>query len=558
MQQRLTQSDIDHRLAAGVLNAISDAILVMDAGMHILSVNPGFTRITGYEEAEVLGRMPDMLGAESGLPQQLAAMARQQGTWRGEVLARRKSGERYTAWMGIDRIVDPAGQTSHYIATWSDISERKLAEERIYHLAHYDLLTDLPNRTLFEDRLNQAILAARRYETVLALMFVDLDHFKLVNDTLGHRVGDQLLIEVGKRLRSAIRAGDTVSRHGGDEFLILLPQVGHRDNAENIAAKIIQRLLAPCMIEGNELRISCSIGIALFPQHGQDSQELIRNADMAMYAAKQRGRNTFQTFQSDFGADTAARLSVETALRQALLEDEFELHYLPRSDSRSGRLVGVEALLRWQHPQQGLLEAAQFLHQAEESGLLLAISQWVLRRAIRQIARWQQEGVALLAVSVNLPELQLRQPGFVSELALMLEQAGVRHGWLELEFTELALMTDSPNNLRVLADLKAIGVGISIDNFGSGYSNLYRLRQLPVNSLKIDRSLVANVTSDQDNAVVVEAIISMARRMGLRVIAEGVETAIQADFLSLQACDEVQGFFFGEPRPASVLCLPKG
>lgn len=555
---RLAAADQQHRLLSAVYHALSEAIMITDHQEHILEVNPAFTDITGYRREEVLGKTPDMFQSGRHDPsfyESLWLGLEEKGHWAGEIHDRRKDGEIYAAWMSIDRVSDAQGRTTHYVAAWSDISERKRAEDRIYHLAHYDLLTGLPNRTLFDDRLNQATLAARRYGHNMALMFLDVDRFKLVNDTLGHQVGDELLILLAERLKMAIRAEDTVSRHGGDEFLVLLPNVGDEQDACAVARKILGNLAEPCVLGPHTIQVTASIGLALFPQHSEDLTTLIGHADMAMYRAKQLGRNNYQVYQAEISTGNLERMKLENELRQALAQEQFDLHYLPRRDNNSGRILGVAALLRWKHPEKGLLMPGSFLGVAEEAGLLLGINDWVLREVIRQAAQWRSSGQNPLRVSVNLPEIQLRQPGFVSHLETQLHAADLPGEWLEFEFSELILMKENELNLQRLSAIKALGIGITIDDFGIGYSNLNLLRRLPVDTIKIDRSLVFKAPENHDDAAVVDAILSMAHSMGLKVVAEGVESETQAGFFSQRTCDEVQGYHFGIPMPAAQLRL---
>ncbi|MEY2631441.1 MAG: hypothetical protein RIR00_95, partial [Pseudomonadota bacterium] len=437
---QLIEADLEHRLMAGVFGALSEAIMITDAHGCILEVNPAFEQVTGYCREQVLGRKPALLNSgrhDRSFFRQLWQTLYSSGHWEGEIWNRHRNGEVYAAWMTIDQVADAQGQARHFVAAFNDISERKEAEEHIRRLAHYDPLTQLPNRTLFDDRLGQALIAARRHQNTLALMFIDLDRFKQINDTLGHEIGDQLLIAVSQRLQATIRACDTISRHGGDEFLVLLPEVRSDLDAMNVARKLLARLGEPLELDGHQLVITSSIGVAIYPQDGLNAAELIRAADLAMYRAKQTGRNNAQFFDIEFCGEDPERQAREAQLRQALQRGEFELHYLPLVARSSGGILGVEALLRWRHPQEGLLLPGRFLRLAEESGLIAPINAWVLQEAIRQAARWRDAGVPPLRVSINLPEVQLRQPDFVSHLAGLLQQHQLDGAWLELELTEL-------------------------------------------------------------------------------------------------------------------------
>lgn len=551
---RAARLEYEQRLAATVFQASSEAIMITDTENRIVDVNPAFTRITGFARQEVLGRNPRILQSGIQSPhfyREMWAAINQYGHWRGEIWNRRRNGELYPEWLAIDRVLSPDGAVLNYVAMWSDISDRKEAEARIHYLAHYDALTELPNRVLFNDRFNQALIHARRSDESVALMFVDLDRFKVVNDTLGHRVGDELLKQVAERLRRCVREEDTVSRQGGDEFVVLLANLDASSGSAVVAEKILEALAEPMYFEGHELGVTCSIGIACYPGDGADPESLMKNADLAMYRAKSVGRNNYQFFSPELEQGALTRLTLENAMRRALDRDEFELHYLPQVDNPSGRLLSLEALIRWHHPERGLLMPNQFIPLAEESGLILPMSLWVLRRVARQLAEWQGRGLAPVPVAINLCEAQLRQPDFAESLGRILAEEGVEGRWLELEFTEAALMHDTERNLRVLSALKGLGVSITLDDFGVGYSNLNILRRLPVDTLKIDRSLVSDVARNEDDAVIVDAIISMARSMNLKVVAEGVETAAQAGFFQARACAEIQGHFFAKAMGAS-------
>ena len=555
---RSARLEAEHRLATTVFLASSEAIIITDAENRIVDVNPAFCRITGYARDEVLGHNPRLL--QSGVQtaafyEEMWAAINRNGHWRGEIWNRRANGEVYPEWLAIDRVLSPDGNVINYVGMWSDISERKEAEARIHYLAHYDALTGLPNRVLFADRLSQALIHARRNEDVVALLFVDLDRFKVVNDTLGHRVGDELLKEISERLQQCMREEDTVSRQGGDEFVILLAKLEFPENAAVVADKILSALSRPMRCDGHELTVTCSLGIACYPGDGSEPEVLMRNADMAMYRAKNVGRNNYQFYKPELEHGALTLLTLENAMRRGLEQNQFELHYLPQVDNPSGRVLSLEALIRWRHPERGLLMPMDFIPLAEENGLVLPISLWVLRRAARQLAEWRHQGQPLVPIAINLCEAQLRQPDFPEVLAHILDEEGVEGRWFELEFTEKALMHDTERNLRVLSALKALGVSITLDDFGVGYSNLHVLRRLPLDTLKIDRSLVGQVVDCKDDAAIVDAIISMAHSMNLKVVAEGVETADQAGFFRHRACAEIQGHYFSKAVAADAVAL---
>ncbi|MBW8369463.1 MAG: EAL domain-containing protein [Thiobacillus sp.] len=441
------------------------------------------------------------------------------------------------------------------------IEARKLAEQvqtakiELDHLAHHDVLTGLPNRILLSDRLAQAIALARRSGKQLVVVFMDLDRFKHINDSLGHAVGDQLLQSVGQRLLGCVRQSDTISRLGGDEFVALLPDIDHPEDAALSAQKMIAAIALPHRIDQHDLHIGASIGISIYPEDGLDAETLIKHADTAMFHAKDNGRNTYAFFEQEMTARAIARQSIEASLRLALERQEFVLHYQPKINLLSGAIVGVEALVRWQHPQRGLLVPADFVPIAEDSGLILPIGRWVLREACRQARAWQDAGFPLITVAVNTSALEFRAGDFLEYLRAVLEESRLEPRYLELELTESVLMRDAASADSVLHALADLGVKLAIDDFGTGYSSLSYLRQFPINTLKIDQSFVNQITSNPDDATLVSAVISMGRSLKQRVIAEGVETAEQAAFLLAQHCDEGQGYFFGRPVGAGALAV---
>ncbi|MDP2110630.1 MAG: EAL domain-containing protein [Thiobacillus sp.] len=443
----------------------------------------------------------------------------------------------------------------------ASIEAHKLAEQvqkakiELNHLAHHDVLTGLPNRILLYDRLTQAIALARRSGKQLAVLFMDLDRFKHINDSLGHTVGDQLLQSVSQRLPGCVRQSDTISRQGGDEFVALLPDIDHPEDAALSAQKMIAAIALPHRIDQHDLHIGASIGISIYPEDGLDAETLIKHADTAMFHAKDNGRNTYAFFEQEMTARAIARQSIEASLRGALERQEFVLHYQPKINLLSGMIVGVEALVRWQHPQRGLLEPAQFVPIAEDSGLILPIGRWVLREACLQARAWQDAGFPPITVAVNTSALEFRATDFLEYLRATLEASRLEPRYLELELTESVLMRDAASADSVLHALAALGVKLAVDDFGTGYSSLSYLRQFPIDTLKIDQSFVNQLTRNPDDAAIVSAVISMGKSLKQRVIAEGVETAEQAALLLAQHCDEGQGFFFGRPVGAGALAV---
>ena len=455
-------------------------------------------------------------------------------------------------WLQTNKLPlrDRKGKVTGVLGTYEDITERKVAEEQVQFLAYYDALTGLPNRTLLLDRLAKALASARRRKDKVALLFLDLDRFKDINDSLGHSVGDLLLREVAERLKKWARELDTVARLGGDEFLIMLAHVKDVPDAAVAAERIVNAMTSGFVIQGHSLSISCSVGISIFPEHGADGETLIKNADAAMYCAKGNGRNNFRFFTEEMNAQAVERLTLESGLRLALDKKELFLVYQPQMDIATGRIIGLEALLRWQHPKLGLVPPDKFMRTAENSGLIVPIGEWVLRTACRQARKWQDEGLPAVSVAVNVSAVQFRQEGFCELIGRVLRESGLAPQYLELELTESLLLANAEVMLSVVQELKAMGLTLAIDDFGTGYSSFSYLRQFRVNKFKIDRSFIRDVAVNPDDAAITAAIISMAKSLRLKVIAEGVETEAQMSFLRAHQCDEIQGYYFSKPLSA--------
>ncbi len=432
-----------------------------------------------------------------------------------------------------------------------DITERKQAEERLNYLANYDALTDLPNRVLLIDRLEQALTRAPWHDRSVAVLFCDLDRFKVVNDTLGHNVGDQLLKTVASRFNDCLRSGDTVARLGGDEFVMLLSDMAKPDDICKIAQKIIDRISKPLILEGHEVFVTASIGISLFPDDGRDANALLKHADIAMYRAKEKGKNNFQLYSRALDARTADRLTLESALRRGLEKGELCAYFQPQVDLKTNKIIGAEALIRWQHPEMGLVSPADFLPIAEETGLIAAIDQWILHCACEQNKHWRDIGLPAMRVAVNMSDRLFHQPDLEHIIADILEQTGLPADGLELELTEAVVMHDVEQALKTLNALREMGIKLSIDDFGTGYSSLSYLKRYPIHTVKVDRSFVRDITTDPGDAAIIEAIIAMSHKLKLNVVAEGVETTEQQAFLLQQHCDVMQGFLFSRPLPAS-------
>jgi diguanylate cyclase (GGDEF)-like protein/PAS domain S-box-containing protein len=549
-QQRIAAIKLEQ--AATVFEYSKEGIMVTDANNKIVSVNRSFVEITGYAAEEVIGQDPKILS--SGLQSRefyegMWTFITETGSWQGEVWDRRKSGEVYPEALTIIRVKNVDGEIINHLAIFSDISERKIAQERIQQLAHYDVLTGLPNRVLFSDRLEQAIISAQRNHTKIALLFLDIDRFKQINDTLGHGAGDLLLQNVGQRLLSCVREQDTVSRQGGDEFIVVLSDAGI-EGAELVAQKILQSIIQPYSIEEHDLRITASIGIAVYPDHAQDSENLIRYADVAMYQAKENGRNCYLSFHPDMNESSYERLKLENALRGALERDELRVYYQAQVNLQDGSIIGCEALVRWLHPELGMIYPDKFIPLAEETGLIVSINHWVLEQAIKQCRAWHDAGFKALTMSVNLSAMQFRQHNLLQQVRDLLNKYDVPAGVLDLELTEGILMQGVERTLATLHELSAMGVILSLDDFGTGYSSLSYLKRFPIQQLKIDQSFVRDVISDASDATMVRTIILMAHSLKLDVIAEGVETQEQAAFLMQCGCERAQGYHFSPPVTA--------
>jgi diguanylate cyclase (GGDEF)-like protein/PAS domain S-box-containing protein len=542
------QSRLD--LFGRVFENSEEAIVITDAERRIVAVNNAFTRITGYAADEVTGKNPKILSSgrqDAEFYSKMWQAINTEGRWEGEIWNRRKSGEIFPEWLSVAVVRNESGQVVNYISLFSDITKRKESEKQIQFLAHYDPLTLLPNRTLFSDRLHQALMASKRNSKRLALLFLDLDRFKGINDSLGHLAGDLLLQSVAERLRACVRETDTICRQGGDEFMILLQEIERTEDVAHVAEKIIAAMSEPHIIEGHHLTVTFSIGISMSPDDGIDSPTLIKNADAAMYHAKERGRNNFQFFAPSMNAEAAERLALEGDLRRAIRGNELFLVYQPQIDNRTEQIIGLEALVRWRHPEQGVIPPGKFIPVAEESGLIIKIGEFVLREACRQNKQWQDEGRFFLPVSVNLSAMQFYQKDIVVTIGQVLQETGLEAKYLELEITEGIAIEEVDKAVLTLKALKNMGVRIAIDDFGVGYSSLSYLKRFPIDKLKIDQSFVRDLSTDMDDAVIVRTIVGMGHSLRLNVIAEGVETAEQLDYLRENSCDEVQGFYFSRP-----------
>ena len=535
-----------------------DGILAVDESNHIVLANKQFglnfsipdELLSTQDDLIVRQHMTDKVEDPEAFVQRINYLSSHRDEKSRDEL-RLKNGKIFDRYSSP--LVDSKSQYRGRIWYFRDITARKLAEEKVQFLAYYDTLTGLPNRTLFQDRLTKAIAGARRENCKLALFFLDLDGFKIINDSLGHSIGDLLLQEVAARLRKWGREQDTVARLGGDEFLITLTQVRDETDVAVAAERLMDVMTTVFVVQGHSLNVSCSMGVSIFPEHGTDCETLIKNADAAMYGAKDRGRNNFRFFAEDMNVHALERLSLESSLRFALERKEMFLAYQPQMDVVTGRIIGLEALLRWQHPELGLVPPDKFIRIAENSGLIVPIGEWVLRTACGQARKWQDEGLPAVSVAVNVSAVQFRQEGFCDLIRRVLQETGLASRYLELELTESLLLANADVTLSVLKELKSMGLTLAIDDFGTGYSSFSYLRQFQVSKIKIDRLFIRDVTVNPDDAAITSAIISMAKGLKLRVIAEGVENEAQMSFLRTHQCDEIQGFYFSKPLAVDMI-----
>jgi diguanylate cyclase (GGDEF)-like protein/PAS domain S-box-containing protein len=545
VEARLRQSD-------AAFNQAAEGVLITDAQNRIVAINHAFTSLTGYTEADVLGKSPGILASGQHPPefyQRMWAEIGRLGHWQGEVYNRRKSGSVFPEWLSIAAIKDAAGQITNYVAVFNDISDIKDKEARLNFIAHHDTLTGLPNRTLFADRLGHALTAAARNSHRVAVLFMDLDRFKQVNDSLGHDAGDQLLVDTGERIADCLRQEDTLGRQGGDEFVILLERLGEGHDAAQVAEKVINALKPVFHVHGHEVYIGGSIGISLYPDDGKDVITLLKHADNAMYLAKAAGGNTWRYFNPALAEDAVERLNLEVELRRALERDEFRLHYQPKVDLADGRIHALEVLLRWQHPQRGLLAPGDFLKVAKESGMMVEIGAWVMQHAARQSVAWRDMGLNA-PISVNIDGSQLSRDLLERLVTEIIDSTGLAPSQLGLEITETAIMEQPGSVVDKLASIRALGVRIYIDDFGTGHSSLSRLKQLPISVLKVDAAFVRDMVEDASDRAIVRATVALAHEMDMTVVAEGVETVEQLRLLREIGCDGVQGYLLARPMPA--------
>lgn len=544
------------RIAATAFES-QEGMFVTDTASVILRVNQGFTRITGYSAEDAVGQTPRMFSSgrhDCAFYVQMWNHIKQHGTWGGEIWNRRKCGEVFPQWVTITAVKDDAGQTTHYVAAFTDITQRKAIEEQIKHLAFYDPLTHLPNRRLLLDRLEMALASGARHARKGALLFVDLDNFKTLNDTLGHANGDLLLKEVALRLNACVRDVDTVARLGGDEFVVMLEDLSENPleaatQAKLVGEKMLAALNHPYQLAGHEHLSTPSIGVTLFGETNENIDEPMKRADLAMYQAKAAGRNTVRFFDPQMQAVVTARVALEKGMREGLARDQFLLYYQAQVKG-AGQITGVEVLLRWKHPQRGMVSPAEFIPLAEETGLILPLGLWVLNTACSQLAHWAtQAPLAHLTIAVNVSARQFHKDDFVDQVLAALARTGANPQRLKLELTEGLLIANVEDVIAKMSALKAAGVGFSLDDFGTGYSSLSYLKRLPLDQLKIDQGFVRDILVDPNDAAIARMVVVLAESLGLAVIAEGVETEAQRDFLAREGCHAYQGYLFSRPLP---------
>lgn len=543
-------------VAANAIENAAEGVMVCDAEERIVSVNKAFTRITGFDPQETLGKRPDMLlPPDQAAPQHtdIFALVREQGHWRGELPSHKKNGESYVEQRSVSAVRDDEGRIVNFIILLTDVTKQKEDEKRLHFLAHHDALTGLSNRILFQQRCEDSLLRASRRNAKVAVMFVDIDHFKTVNDSLGHAYGDELLKGVAARLQECTRKTDAVARLGGDEFTILLNEVSDSGDIAFIAKKILDRLSMSFTVAGHEIYLSASVGISCYPEDGQSASVLIKNADAAMFAAKEQGRNNYQFFSAEMNSQALEALMMASNLRLAVERRELVLEYQPRIDLGTGKVMGVEALVRWNHPNLGRIMPNQFIGIAEKTGLIDPMGEWVLREACEQTVKWRRSGVGPLRVAVNISARQFRRPDFIERIAAILDETGMEPGALEVELTESMVMHDPQRAAVILERLKERGVAVAIDDFGTGYSSLSYLKRFPIDYIKIDQSFIRGLPLEAEDIGITRAIVALAKTLDVRLIAEGVDNHDQLAFLKQEGCNEGQGYLISSSLPADAL-----
>ncbi|WP_440055046.1 EAL domain-containing protein [Pseudoalteromonas sp. T1lg65] len=546
----LQKSEKNLYLANRIIDASLDGIMITRSNGEIIQINPAFSALTGYKAHEVIGKNPSVLSSGKHDDEYYRIMwseLKNKGVWQGEICNRRKNGEVYMEWLTIIEITEPHSNDVLYAAIFSDITERKNAEEKIARLAYFDELTGLPNRRLFYDRLSMALASAHRYHQQLSVMFIDLDRFKEVNDSLGHSAGDKLLVKVSERIKAILKEGDTLARLGGDEFVVLLTEVNGMSDVVTFAEQVLEALSIPFQLGEIPVTATASLGAAIYPDDGKDTETLLKHADVAMYRSKEVGRNSFQLYESSMNARSLERLSMLSRIQQAMDNDEFELYFQPLQCLASDSISSVECLLRWHDPHLGLIPPAQFIPLAEELGLIVKLDQWVIHKACEHLSVWHKQGIDISRIAVNISASHVVQGDLVKTVADALKAHNLDGRHLEIELTENSFIGNIQEAKKVLTRLKSLGVAVSLDDFGTGYSALSYLAKLPIDILKIDASFIAKVPDEYGNSEIVTAIVAMAKALNLRVVAEGVEKSIQKQFLRELGCHAIQGYAFCKP-----------
>lgn len=549
--------EVKHSLASAIVDNIGEGIFVTDKDKKIISVNSAFTTITGFTKMDVLGKSAGLLKSEKNSPKiddVLSNSKEDIGGWQGEIWCRHKSGGDFLSWTTVNEIKDLNGIITHYVYVFTDITLFKKAQDRLDFLAYHDPLTKLPNRLLVMDRINHALQNAQREGSKIAVLFLDLDRFKIINDVYGHGVGDSLLKEVAKRIKNLVRKEDTVSRYAGDEFIVLMENIPDTRNPAQLAQKLIETTNRPVYIKGHRLQIAISVGISLFPQDGRDTDTLIKNADAAMYRAKKEGQNNYQYYCPDLTVEAIAKMALERALRQSIDRNDLILHYQPQVCLKTGKLIGVESLVRWKHPTMGLILPLQFIPLAEENGFIVALGEWVLQNACKQMRQWLDEGMQVNKMVVNVSVVQFQRSDFVATIRHALDSNELLSSYLGLEITGSSLMDNSEQTIKAINQLVALGIEVTIDDFGAGCFSLNNLKRVRVKKLKIDSSYVFNVLSNSDDEDITRSVIALAHSLHLQVIAEGIESEAQQKLLVDLGCDEGQGYLYSSPTlPTSAI-----
>jgi diguanylate cyclase (GGDEF)-like protein/PAS domain S-box-containing protein len=546
-----------YSLAEKIFNNIDEGVMVTDASIQIISVNPAFQIVTGYSEEEAIGKTPKIL--QSGLHnkrfyEEMWQEIKMNGHWKGEIWNKRKNGEIYPEWLTISSIENESGEVTNYVGIFSDITDRKHAEDQLWKLAHYDALTGAANRYLLTNQLESLLVTAERYQQMLAVLFLDLDRFKMINDTLGHNAGDLLLQKVSARLKGLLKNKDMIARLGGDEFVIILPNIKHAKEAAHFSKEIIRAMKQPFLLHDQEVYTSTSIGVSIFPLDGNDVDTLIKNADRAMYQAKSNRRNHFEFYHSGLHpVDETRQMIIQNRLRNAIEKNELVLYYQPQADAKTGKITGVEALLRWKEEELGYISPGEFIPIAEETGLIVPISEWAINQACEDMKKLHIAGYPGIKVSINISGIHFSKEDFVKNVSRIIQNTNINPNLVELELTESTIMPNAPESIRKLVKLKQLGIKLSVDDFGTGYSSLSYLHRFPIDSLKIDQSFIKNLSTYKDDASIVRAIITMAHKLSLKVIAEGVEHRKQLKFLQDEDCHTIQGYYLTKPIPVSEL-----